>query len=38
MNIRCETQLDYQKIAEVNNLAFGQENEAQLIEEIRFYG
>ncbi len=35
MNIRCETLLDYQKIAEVNNLAFGQENEAQLIEEIR---
>jgi putative acetyltransferase len=35
MNIRCETLLDYQKIVEVNNLAFGQENEAQLIVEIR---
>jgi putative acetyltransferase len=35
MNIRCETLLDYQKIAEVNHLAFGQENEAQLIVEIR---
>ncbi len=35
MNIRCETLLDYQQIAKVNNLAFGQENEAQLIEEIR---
>jgi putative acetyltransferase len=35
MNIRCETLLDYQKIAQVNNLAFGQENEAQLIVEIR---
>jgi putative acetyltransferase len=35
MNIRCETLLDYQTIAEVNNLAFGQENEAQLIVEIR---
>lgn len=35
MNIRCETRLDYEKIAEVNNFAFGQGNEAQLIAEIR---
>jgi putative acetyltransferase len=35
MKIRCETLLDYKKITEVNNLAFGQENEANLIAEIR---
>ncbi len=35
MNIRSETILDYPAIAEVNILAFGQENEAKLIEEIR---
>ncbi|NDJ20623.1 GNAT family N-acetyltransferase [Nostoc sp. B(2019)] len=35
MNIRCETLLDYPAIAEVNTLAFGQENEAKLVEEIR---
>jgi putative acetyltransferase len=35
MNIRSETLLDYPAIAEVNTLAFGQENEAKLVEEIR---
>ena len=35
MIIRCETLFDYEKIAEINNFAFGQVNEAQLIEEIR---
>jgi len=35
MNIRCETLTDYPAIAEVNTLAFGQENEAKLVEEIR---
>ena len=35
MNIRCETQSDYQAIAEVNLQAFGQENEARLVEAIR---
>jgi putative acetyltransferase len=35
MNIRSETLLDYPAIAEVNILAFGQENEAKLVEEIR---
>jgi putative acetyltransferase len=35
MNIRCETLPDYTVIAEVNTLAFGQENEAKLVEEIR---
>ncbi|BAY27984.1 GCN5-related N-acetyltransferase [Calothrix sp. NIES-2100] len=35
MNIRSETILDYPAIAEVNTLAFGQENEAKLVEEIR---
>ncbi|BAY09916.1 GNAT family N-acetyltransferase [Calothrix sp. NIES-2098] len=35
MNIRSETVQDYLAIAEVNTLAFGQENEAKLIEEIR---
>ena len=35
MNIRCESLLDYPAIAEVNTLAFGQENEAQLVENIR---
>ncbi|MBW4689543.1 MAG: N-acetyltransferase [Komarekiella atlantica HA4396-MV6] len=36
MNIRSETLLDYPAIAEVNTLAFGQENEAKLVEEIRY--
>ncbi|MBN4005189.1 N-acetyltransferase [Nostoc sp. LPT] len=36
MNIRCETLSDYTAIAEVNTLAFGQENEAQLVEKIRY--
>jgi putative acetyltransferase len=35
MNIRSETIQDYPAIAEVNTLAFGQENEAKLVEEIR---
>ena len=35
INIRCETLSDYTLIAEVNTLAFGQENEARLVEEIR---
>ncbi|MEH1969812.1 GNAT family N-acetyltransferase [Nostoc sp.] len=35
MNIRCETLPDYIVIAEVNTLAFGQENEAKLVQEIR---
>ncbi|MBW4572506.1 MAG: N-acetyltransferase [Tolypothrix carrinoi HA7290-LM1] len=35
MDIRCEGLADYAAIAEVNILAFGQENEAKLIEEIR---
>ncbi|AFY34960.1 GNAT family N-acetyltransferase [Calothrix sp. PCC 7507] len=35
MNIRCETLLDYPAIAEANILAFKQENEAKLVEEIR---
>jgi putative acetyltransferase len=35
MNIRCETPSDYPAIGEVNKLAFGRKNEAQLIEEIR---
>ncbi|MHC5595831.1 MAG: GNAT family N-acetyltransferase [Nostoc sp.] len=35
INIRCETLADYTVIAEVNTLAFGQENEAKLVEEIR---
>jgi putative acetyltransferase len=35
MNIRSETIRDYPAIAEVNRLAFGQENEAKLVEEIR---
>ncbi|MBD2529460.1 N-acetyltransferase [Nostoc flagelliforme FACHB-838] len=35
MHIRCETLSDYTVIAEVNTLAFGQENEAKLVEEIR---
>ena len=34
MDIRCEGLSDYAAIAEVNILAFGQENEAKLIEEI----
>ncbi|MFN6527721.1 N-acetyltransferase [Nostoc sp. ChiSLP03a] len=36
IHIRCETLLDYTAIAEVNTLAFGQENEAKLIEKIRY--
>jgi putative acetyltransferase len=35
INIRCETLPDYPLIAEVNTLAFGQENEAKLVEKIR---
>ncbi|MBD2501295.1 GNAT family N-acetyltransferase [Anabaena azotica] len=35
MNIRCETPADYLAISQVNNLAFGRENEAQLIAAIR---
>ncbi|MBW4563168.1 MAG: N-acetyltransferase [Mojavia pulchra JT2-VF2] len=35
MNIRSETISDYPAITEVNILAFGQDNEAKLIEEIR---
>ena len=35
MHIRCETLSDYTVIAEVNTLAFGQGNEAKLVEEIR---
>ncbi|BAY41028.1 GCN5-related N-acetyltransferase [Nostoc sp. NIES-2111] len=35
MNIRPETTVDYLAIAEVNNLAFGRENESQLIAKIR---
>ncbi|OUL28041.1 GNAT family N-acetyltransferase [Nostoc sp. T09] len=35
MNIRRENIADYPAIAEVNVLAFGQENEAKLVEEIR---
>ncbi len=38
MNIRCETLPDYPAIAEVNILAFGRENEAKLVEEIRCSG
>ncbi|BAU64392.1 GCN5-related N-acetyltransferase [Stanieria sp. NIES-3757] len=33
--IRAETHLDYESISIVNNLAFGQETEAQLIDKIR---
>lgn len=35
MKIRPETPADYPAIAQVNTLAFAQENEAQLVEEIR---
>ena len=35
MNIRCENLADYPAIADVNILAFGQKNEAQLVEKIR---
>jgi putative acetyltransferase len=35
MDIHCESLPDYAAIAEVNILAFGQENEAKLISEIR---
>ncbi|MBD2208162.1 N-acetyltransferase [Calothrix sp. FACHB-1219] len=38
MNIRGEVIQDYLAIAEVNRLAFGQENEAKLVEEIRNSG
>lgn len=31
INIRYETLADYTRIAEVNTLAFGQENEAKLV-------
>lgn len=35
MNVRCENSSDYQAVAEVNVQAFGQENEAHLVEQIR---
>lgn len=35
IDIRCETLPDYTVIAEVNTLAFGQKNEAKLVEKIR---
>ncbi|MDZ7956017.1 N-acetyltransferase [Nostoc sp. DedQUE09] len=35
IDIRSETLSDYTAIAEVNRLAFGQENEAKLVEKIR---
>ncbi|MBN3888515.1 MAG: N-acetyltransferase [Nostoc sp. JL31] len=35
IDIRCETLSDYTAIAEVNTLAFAQENEAKLVEKIR---
>ncbi|BAZ42202.1 GCN5-related N-acetyltransferase [Calothrix sp. NIES-4101] len=35
MQIRVETTQDYQQIAEVNTLAFGRENEANLVTAIR---
>ncbi|MDZ8185801.1 MAG: N-acetyltransferase [Nostoc sp. ChiSLP02] len=35
MNIRCENLLDYPAISQVNTLAFGQDNEAKLVERIR---
>ena len=35
LTIRSETPPDYPQITQVNNLAFGQENEAKLIEKIR---
>jgi putative acetyltransferase len=35
INIRCETLPDYTVIAKVNMLAFGQENEAKLVDKIR---
>ncbi len=35
LKIRPEKIKDYEAIAEVNNLAFGQANEAKLIEKIR---
>ncbi|MDZ8110637.1 MAG: N-acetyltransferase [Nostoc sp. DedQUE12a] len=35
MNIRRETLTDYPAIAQVNTLAFGQDNEAKLVERIR---
>ncbi|MEH2067318.1 MAG: N-acetyltransferase [Nostoc sp.] len=36
MNIRCETSIDYPAIAQVNTLAFSQDNEAKLIDKIRY--
>lgn len=35
MNLRCENPLDYQAVAKVNLQAFGHENEAHLVEQIR---
>ncbi len=35
MNIRCENRLDYLAITKLNQLAFGRENEAKLVESIR---
>ncbi|QHG18470.1 N-acetyltransferase [Nostoc sp. ATCC 53789] len=35
INIRCETLADCTVIAEVNTLAFGQKNEAKLVDKIR---
>ncbi|MEH2203764.1 MAG: N-acetyltransferase [Nostoc sp.] len=35
IDIRCETLSNYTAIAEMNTLAFGQENEAKLVEKIR---
>jgi putative acetyltransferase len=35
MNIRPETSTDYRAVAQINNLAFGRENESQLITKIR---
>ncbi len=35
INIRRETFTDYPAIAQINTLAFGQDNEAQLVERIR---
>lgn len=35
LKIREETENDYSKITEVNNSAFGQENEGRLIEKLR---
>lgn len=35
MQIRCENPSDYQAVAEVNIEAFGRENEARLVEQVR---